>query len=449
MRDVGVPLTAHAAPQAKGPKAKVQFAPEIQAVEMSETDFAEEEEGGADMHTQSSQFDAHFVEQAPWYDIRVWFAVFVFSCLPLPLAMLCLFLYGRCLFFWMCFLFCRLFASSDGEYCVAPTWRSLCFWTVFLAYIIHVQFSKAPLDGSYFSPWVRRWSVLHHFMRYFPVNLVVDRSMKDGLDPKDGPYIFGYHPHGFFPWGMLVAFGSEACGFSMSIGKRGVRPRVVTLPVMFKTFVLREVALAMGCVTSDRATFKNILVKSNGNDAMIVAVGGAEETFYAQKSTYNFTLLKRKGFIRQALLAGGSIVPCIGFGETDTYNVSEVVNTFFLWVKLKTGIALPRFQGRWGPYCPIPFNMALTVVVGPAINMPKMGEGFDIFSQDGKDLVDGLHEDYLLGVRKLWARHRHELAKTSRGTLMFQGTNWKETFHSFRHRLSRANSVFASAANAT
>ena len=44
---------------------------------------------------------------------------------------------------------------------------------------------------------------------YYPISLTKTAELD-----AENHYIFGYHPHGMIPEGLLVAFGTEELGFS-------------------------------------------------------------------------------------------------------------------------------------------------------------------------------------------------------------------------------------------
>ena len=91
--------------------------------------------------------------------------------------------------------------------------------------------------------------------------------------------------------------------------------RIVTLPVNFGTPFLRDYLLAMGAVTSEKATFRNYLNPNHTNSrAMVVVVGGAAESMLAHEGHIELVLKHRRGFVREAILAKASLVPVLGFG---------------------------------------------------------------------------------------------------------------------------------------
>lgn len=97
----------------------------------------------------------------------------------------------------------------------------------------------------------------------------------------------------------------------------GLDRRVVTLPTNFQTPFLREYLLHLGFLTSDRKTFRNFLAKPNA--ALIVVVGGAAESMETKEGGIQLVLRKRRGFVREAIVANASLVPIIAYGENDLY----------------------------------------------------------------------------------------------------------------------------------
>lgn len=70
---------------------------------------------------------------------------------------------------------------------------------------------KTPNRGGRRAEFVRN-NVFFRYMRdYFPVTLLKTSDLDSSKN-----YIFGYHPHGMFPDGLAVTFGSEALQFSKS-----------------------------------------------------------------------------------------------------------------------------------------------------------------------------------------------------------------------------------------
>ena len=57
-------------------------------------------------------------------------------------------------------------------------------------------------------------------------------------------YVFGYHPHGIFCFGVFCNFGTEATGFSKKFP--GIKPSLATLAGNFRLPVLRDYLMSGG-----------------------------------------------------------------------------------------------------------------------------------------------------------------------------------------------------------
>ncbi|PIO69463.1 diacylglycerol acyltransferase, partial [Teladorsagia circumcincta] len=80
-------------------------------------------------------------------------------------------------------------------------------------------------------------------------------------------------------------------------------------------------------------------------------LGGAEEALYARPGVHKLKLRTRKGFVKQALQHGASLVPVYTFGETDIYKQLDnpegsLVRKFQMWTKRVLGVSMPFFYGR-------------------------------------------------------------------------------------------------------
>ena len=81
-----------------------------------------------------------------------------------------------------------------------------------LLYLIYTLVTwKTPRQGGsiYGRHFMLNSSVFTHMRDFFPISL----SKTAELDPRRN-YVFGYHPHAILPDGAVVAFGSDALGFS-------------------------------------------------------------------------------------------------------------------------------------------------------------------------------------------------------------------------------------------
>lgn len=312
----------------------------------------------------------------------------------------------------------------------------------YLSYVYIID--NSSIDGSR-TAWMRSKLFWRHACDFFPTLLVKTAE----LDPSKN-YILGYHPHGIISCGAMVSFATEGCqtlsltgsacstrnlvadddeptslrGFSALYP--GIERRLITLPQNFLTPFLREYLLWMGCVDSSRNTFRQNL-KGEGGRAVVVVVGGAAESMLVKPGEIELVLNKRKGFVREAIITGASLVPVIAFGENDLYEVFDTgdhwVSRFQATVKKLTGVAVPIFKGRsilFRDFGLMPQRRPIVVVVGAPIDPPKLGEAqrknfrpkFDRATSmpldDDAKLVSELHEKYVESLQKLYTTHKDQ-----------------------------------------
>jgi len=259
------------------------------------------------------------------------------------------------------------------------------------------------------------------------------------LDP-DAKYVFGYHPHGIISVGAFGAFGTDGAstidltkpgaetsrGFSALFP--GIDRRLITLPVNFLLPLLREYYLSFGLVNSNARTFRNILSRGTGN-SVVVVVGGAEESTIVSPGEINLVLEKRKGFVREAILAGAALVPVVAFGENDLYFTRTVEQDHWFSklqgsVKRNLGFAIPLFRGRSlflqdGGLMPL--RKPVTIVVGgPILPPPLTAEERKSFkpkmdrntlkplNSDAELLLEH-HQKYVDALMQLYQSHKNSM----------------------------------------
>ncbi|KAG7349940.1 diacylglycerol acyltransferase [Nitzschia inconspicua] len=339
--------------------------------------------------------------------------------------------------------------------------------------------SYRGLTGNFLRQW---WSWACDFL---PVILVKTAELPafttTVTNNKDGKatvqpcnYVLGYHPHGIIAVGAFCAFSTDSArvldlsksestisdtqdndhnddtstasfstpdrrGFSSLFP--GLDRRVVTLPQNFWTPFLREYFLSMGAVTSAKQTFRRYLqtyskstkdeANSDRNDgrALIVVVGGAAESLMAEQGSINLVLRNRRGFVREAIMAGAHLVPVLGFGETNLYQMFATDETsmaakFQRFVKRTFGFAAPMFRGRsifLKEVGVLPFRTPVVVVVGAPIAPPSRQELQDkdycdfspkidrstdeAMNKDGAILKEW-HSRYVSSLQELYHQHK-------------------------------------------
>lgn len=222
---------------------------------------------------------------------------------------------------------------------------------------------------------------------------------------------------------LTTTLGPDARGFSSLFP--GLDRRVVTLPQNFYTPWLREYFLSMGAVTSDAETFRQYLAGRKPG-ALVVVVGGAAESMVAETGSLNLILEKRRGFVREAIMAQASLVPVLGFGETDLYQLYEADHTVLKiqkFIKGTLGFGMPLFRGRsmfLKEMGIMPKRTPVVVVVGKPIApptslpggkalaefAPKVDRSNDTaLNEDGKILLEW-HKKYVQALNELYHQHK-------------------------------------------
>lgn len=170
-------------------------------------------------------------------------------------------------------------------------------WLFVVPYVIWFLFvDDAYIVGKRRKEWLRRLPVFRYLSEYFPIRLVRTAELK-----PDRPYLFAYHPHGIIGFGAVTAFGSDACGFSAQYP--GITPHVLTLESNFQMPLYREYLISLGFGAVSRKACEAMLRKGPGN-AIVIVVGGAQESLNARPGELDLTLKRRKGFVRVAMRTG-------------------------------------------------------------------------------------------------------------------------------------------------
>ncbi|CAB9506514.1 acylglycerol O-acyltransferase 2 [Seminavis robusta] len=304
----------------------------------------------------------------------------------------------------------------------------------------------SPTTGSR-TPYLRqlRWW-WNHSCDYLPLLLVKTAELPTNDNQS---YVLGYHPHGIISVGCFGAFAtdgartmdltgsstdendndtkddnpdnSEALRRGFSSLFPGLDRRVITLPQNFTTPFMREYFLHMGALTSDKQTFRNVLVKPN--TALIVVVGGAAESLETHEGCMELVLERRRGFVREAIMANASLVPVIGFGENDLYHMLDThgrswISNLQTAVKTYVGFAMPIFAGRsmlLKDFGMMPQRKPVVVVVGAPIPPPSKTQKFDPqidrktdqpLNEHGKILQDH-HAKYIAALEDLHETYKN------------------------------------------
>lgn len=299
------------------------------------------------------------------------------------------------------FLFGGLLGSVAYAYlffCTRYDWLAL----LYVAWCVYDW--NTPKRGGRPSRWVRGWWLWKYARDYFPARLIKTAD----LDPFKN-YILGYHPHGIMCLGAFSNF-VPTTNYGSVLSPR-IRLCALSLNLNFRFPFHREFLLSYGMCSADRESLQYILTKQGTGHAVLIAVGGAQESLDAHRNSHviTLTLMKRKGFVRNAIICGADLVPVFSFGETDIFHqLKNPPGSWLRWLqeKLKSfaGFAPPVFYGRgvfpyiWGY---IPLRQKIVTVVGKPIPVERN-------ESPTEEEVDRLHAQYVEALKELFEDHKYQ-----------------------------------------
>ena len=143
---------------------------------------------------------------------------------------------------------------------------------------------------------LRRMPLYKGVAGYFPITLHKTAEL-----PPDRRYLFAYHPHGAFSLGAVCGFGTDGAHVSKLFP--GIRPHLLTLHSNFNWPIFRDYLMALGMASVSRESCETILRGKPGS-AIVIVVGGAQESLSAHPGHMDLTLERRLGFIRVAMHTG-------------------------------------------------------------------------------------------------------------------------------------------------
>lgn len=119
---------------------------------------------------------------------------------------------------------------------------------------------------------------------------------------------------------IFISSTGVTVNMGLNIGKwlqlfPGVRPKVATLDMYFRTPFLRELLRSWGLISCSKEALLLQLDKSNSphhphnldgyrSNAVALLIGGAQEALDCRPGEYILTLKKRKGFVKIAIRSG-------------------------------------------------------------------------------------------------------------------------------------------------
>uniref|UniRef100_W5KHW9 Acyltransferase n=1 Tax=Astyanax mexicanus TaxID=7994 RepID=W5KHW9_ASTMX len=252
-----------------------------------------------------------------------------------------------------------------------------------------------PERGGRRSAFVRSWKMWTHFKEYFPVKLVKTAE----LSPSKN-YILGCHPHGIMSMGAFSCFSTEAGGFSEAYP--GVQSTLAILAGLFRLPIFRDYILLAGMLPVSKESLEYKLSRAGLGNALVIIIGGAEESLACSPGANTVVMKHRKGFVRLALENGADLVPVYSFGENELFpqvllsegSVGRKLQALF---KQVMGFAPCIFTGvRW---LLLPNKRPVTTVVGSPISVPYI-------CHPSEEQVDHYHSLYLEALSKLFHTHK-------------------------------------------
>lgn len=193
---------------------------------------------------------------------------------------------------------------------------------------------------------------------------------------------------------------------------------------MFWVPVVRDVMLLAGYRVASRS---NAAATLQAGHSLFLSIGGAAEMVQSQHGVDALVLQRRRGFIRcvivpslfvvacyrtctfcavvmvfcrLALTHGCDLIPTFAFGWNDVLETNMAGIGWRRWLVARTGIALPLCKGVGGSM--MPFRKPVTVVSGPAMEVPRVPTPDDA-------MVDKYLRLYTDALVALYERHKGPL----------------------------------------
>jgi len=240
---------------------------------------------------------------------------------------------------------------------------------------------------------------------YFDQSIVTTAT----IYPLQGPYIFCMHPHG------VNSFGPQAVAPQISeVVAPGVNIRHAGLRGVFYIPVFGELAIAFNTIP----VIEDLMIRhlQQGVSLTVVVGGAAEALLCGYPEILPVIVDKRKGFVRLAVKSGARLVPCLNFGESQTFRqirnqpVLDFQSKLMQWF----GFSIPLLKPNYW-FAPLfPKRRRLTMVVGSPLPAVKLEETSPCFNE----VVNKLHTQYIDSLRRLHEENREKFGLPSEQKLV-------------------------------
>ncbi|KAJ1677745.1 2-acylglycerol O-acyltransferase 1 [Spiromyces aspiralis] len=311
---------------------------------------------------------------------------------------------------------------KTAELAVATLFTSFMVWSqlLFLALFIYVPLLRVPMvlyvgfkvldpavengRGRPFKKWIRTLGVWQYLASYFSCSV----SIEEDIDPNS-QYVYGYHPHGILSYGAQI-FGCYSMELFNKMNGDHLYP--VALPVALRLPIFGDYLMALGAVSCSKACIRRVL--GNKKNSIAVVIGGAQESLHGEPGKPELILDKRKGFVREAIMAGAYLCPIYVFGETGIYRQVRCSPGSFLykiecWVQWYFSFAAPLFYGR---FLLVPFRAKLHFVRGKVVHVKHN-------PNPTRQEVEYYHELYKEELVRLYNKYRYKYEPYPHADLKF------------------------------
>ena len=209
--------------------------------------------------------------------------------------------------------------------------------------------------------------------------------------------IFAFNPHDMLPYAVF-AFSPFLRRLPDKINDDAA---CLMSSAIFNVPFLRQVYSWASALPVDKRTFLGRLKRG---ESFAFVPGGVQEVIMLDKANPDDVILflrSRKGFIKLALSTGSPIVPVFGFNLDGSYGYWFPKHPYIEKLARTIGFLPLIFWGRWFIPFGIPNPRKISVVIGPAIDVPKMEE-------TDQDVIDKYHSIFLEELEALYERHKNE-----------------------------------------
>ncbi|KAJ2706169.1 diacylglycerol O-acyltransferase 1 [Coemansia sp. IMI 203386] len=278
--------------------------------------------------------------------------------------------------------------------------------TLLLVYLVFCLFDPRPYDGvGRRVPSINKLPIWDHVNRYFKPRMIFEEHLD-----ASRKYVFGSHPHGVISYTSQLIAGTTGLGIESHFP--GLVVRGVTMPATFCIPFFRDYALAMGCLSCDRDSIRAALSERRHKirQSLLIVIGGAQESMLAHENSADLVLLKRRGFVSEAVRAGCDLVPVYNFNENSIYKLVDnppgsLVHKFEMAIRSFFGFTILLFHGRNIFFTP--YKTQLTTVVGRPIRVKR---NYDASAEE----IDEYHRLYVEELIRLYNKYQPKYAPNSK-----------------------------------